>query len=332
MIFPWQLSLSMARHIARQKLQGRARFPLVLMLEPTLRCNLACAGCGRIREARETGNQELDAQDCLAAVDEAGTPVVSLTGGEPLLHPEVEDIVGGILARRRFIYFCTNGLRLEESLGRFRPSPYFSFVVHLDGLAATHDGITGREGVFDTAVSAIGAAKAAGFQVRTNTTVYKGTRWDELRALFELLSRLRVDGMMLTPAFSYEQVDADIFLTRDESAATFAPLQEVRERFRFYNTPIYLDFLAGRRSLQCTPWSTPTRNPRGWKRPCYLLNDGYCASFRELMEETPWKSYGVGRDPRCANCMVHCGFEASAIDEVGRSPADLWRMIRWNLG
>jgi len=332
MIFPWQLSLSLARYIASNRLQGRKRFPLVLMLEPTFRCDLACAGCGRIREGREVANRELSAQECLAAVDEAGAPVVSLTGGEPLLHAEIGEIVSGILVRKRFIYLCTNGLRLAESLKGFRPSPYLSFVVHLDGLARTHDRIAGRGGVFESAVGAIRAAKRAGFQVRTNTTVYKGSGWRELRELFSLLSRSGVDGMMVTPAFSYEQVGADIFLSREESAATFQPLYEERRRFRLYNTPIYLAFLAGRRALHCTPWSTPTRNPRGWKRPCYLITDGYCGSFRELMEETPWERYGVGNDPRCANCMVHCGFEASAIDQAGRNLADLWRLIRWNLG
>lgn len=332
MIFPWQLSLSMARHIAHHRLQGRTRFPLVLMLEPTFRCNLACAGCGRIRETQQAGNRELSAQECLAAVDEAGTPVVSLTGGEPLLHAEVVGIVAGIIARRRFVHLCTNGLKLEEALGAFRPSPYLSFVVHLDGLAATHDRIAGRSGVYEAALAAIRAAKGAGFQVRTNTTVYRGTRWDELRELFALLASLGVDGLMVTPAFSYEQVEADIFPSREESAATFGPLQEARRQFRFYNTPVYLDFLAGQRALDCRPWSTPTRNPKGWKRPCYLLDDGHCGSFRELMEETPWESYGLGRDPRCANCMMHCGFEASAIEEASRNLGDLWRMIRWNLG
>ncbi len=331
MIFPWQLSLSLGRYIAANRLQGRTRYPLVLMLEPTLRCNLACAGCGRIREAREIGYRELDAEECLAAVDEAGAPVVSLTGGEPLLHPAIKEIVGGIIARKRFIYLCTNGLKLAESLSSFAPSPYLSFVVHLDGLSATHDRIAERDGAFHTAIAAIEAAKGAGFQVRTNSTIYKGTRWDELTALFALLSRIGVDGMMVTPAFSYEKVDNDIFLSRAESAATFRPIYEQRGRFRFYNTPVYLEFLAGRRALRCVPWSTPTRNPKGWKRPCYLITDGYYNSFQELMAETPWEKYGVDHDPRCADCQVHCGFEASAIAEAARHPLDLWRMIRWNL-
>jgi len=331
MIFPWQLTFSLSRYIANNRLQGRTRFPLVLMLEPTYRCNLSCAGCGRIRESRELGNRELNAAECLAAVDEAGAPVVSLTGGEPLLHPEIGTIVAGIVARKRFVHLCTNALKLEESLALFRPSPYLGFVVHMDGLAPTHDGNAGRNGTFDTAIRAIRTAKRAGFQVRTNTTIYKGTHWDELSGLFGLLMGLGVDGMMVTPAFSYEKVQDDLFLSRHEAAAIFRPLYEQRRRFRFYNTPVYLDFLAGRHDLNCVPWSTPTRNPWGWKRPCYLITDGYCSSFRELMEETPWERYGVGRDPRCANCMVHCGFEASAMEAAMRSPVDMLRTLSWNL-
>lgn len=331
MIFPWQLSLSLAGYMATNRLQGRKRYPLVLMLEPTLRCNLSCAGCGRIHEEQEVAGRMLTMADCMAAVDEAGAPVVSLTGGEPLLHPQISRIVNGITARRRFVYHCTNGIRLAQSLPLFRPSPYFSWAVHLDGLAATHDRLAGRTGLFDTAIEGIRAAKRAGYQVRTNTTIYKGTDPQELKELFTLLTRLRVDGMMVAPAFSYERVEGDLFLSRNEAAAAFAPLYEERERYRFYHSPLYLEFLAGRRELQCTPWSTPTRNPKGWRRPCYLIADSYCGSFRELMDETPWQRYGVGHDPRCANCMVHCGFEASAIEETGKSLGDLWRTVQWSL-
>lgn len=331
MIFPWQLSLSLGRYVAANRLRGRVRFPLVLMLEPTLRCNLACAGCGRIREERETGGRMLTAEECLAAIDEAGAPVVSVTGGEPLLHPQIGHIVRSIVDRKRSVYLCTNGIRMEEALAEFRPSPYLSWVVHLDGLAETHDRLAGRPGLFEVATRAIAAAKRAGFQVRTNTTVYKSSSWQELEVLFAQLSRLGVDGLMLAPAFGYEKVDADIFLSRDEAMATFAPLPGARHRFRFNHSPAYLDFLAGRRALQCSPWSTPTRTVKGWRQPCYLIGDGYCASFSELMEATAWQRYGAGRDPRCANCMVHSGFEASALDQTARSPADLWRTLRWSL-
>jgi len=331
MIFPWQLSLSLSKYIARNRLRGRERFPLVLMLEPTLRCNLACAGCGRIREEGQVGGRMLTAAECLAAVDEAGAPVVSITGGEPLLHPQVHEIVAGIVARRRFVYLCTNGIRLEDSLPRFRPSPYLSWVVHLDGLAATHDRMAGRPGLFHTAIRAIVAAKEAGFQVRTNTTLYKGMDGRELVELFSLLMRLGVDGLMVAPAFSYEKVDADIFLTREEVANVFAPLYTERAAFRFCHSPAYLEFLAGRRPLSCTPWSTPTLSVQGWRQPCYLITDRYCHSFSELMEGTPWQRYGAGRDPRCAHCMVHSGFEASALEASFASPAEAWRTIRWSL-
>ena len=331
MIFPWQLSLSLGRYVAGNRLRGRERFPLVLMLEPTLRCNLACRGCGRIREEREVGGRMLTAAECLAAVDEVGAPVVSVTGGEPLLHPEVREIVGGIVARRRFVYLCTNGIKLEESLAGFRPSPYLSWVVHLDGLAATHDRMAGHPGLFHTALRGIVAAKEAGFQVRTNTTIYKGIEARELAELFALLQKLGVDGLMVAPAFSYERVDADVFLTREEAAAIMAPLYAARNAFRFCHSPAYLEFLAGRRPLRCTPWSTPTLSVKGWRQPCYLITDRYCRSFSELMESTPWERYGVGRDPRCAHCMVHSGFEASALDASLESPAAAWRTIRWSL-
>lgn len=330
MIFSPQLSLSLSTYLIRNRLQGRKRFPLVLMLEPTFRCNLTCAGCGRIREYGNVVNQMLTIEECLKAVDETGAPVVCLTGGEPLLHPNIEEIVDGIVARKRFIHLSTNGLLLEDFIKRLKPSPYLSFVLHLDGLAQTHDRFAGRSGVFDTALASIKAAKRAGFAVRINTTFYKRVSLEEIKGLFTLLSQLRVDGIMVAPAFSYEAVDDDVFLSRDEIVEVFQPIYELRKGFRFYNTSIYLEFLAGKRELTCAPWSTPTRNPMGWKRPCYLITDGHCQSFKELMEETPWEKYGVGNDPRCANCMVHCGFEASAIEAAGKNLSDFWRMIRWN--
>ncbi|MBI4304224.1 MAG: adenosyl-hopene transferase HpnH [Chloroflexi bacterium] len=328
--FSPQLSFSLSRYLLKNKLQGRKRFPLVTMLEPTFRCNLACAGCGRIREFRDILGEMLSADECLAAVEESGAPVVSITGGEPLLHPDIGQIVAGITAKKRFVHLCTNGLLLRESLDKFRPSPYMSFVLHMDSLAEHHDRFAGRPGVFDTAIAGMKAAKQAGFQVRTNTTIYKETDPQEIRRLFHLLSQIPVDGMMVSPAFSYEAVNNNVFLSRQEIVKTFQPIYALRRQFRFYNTPVYFDFLAGKRELTCVPWSTPTRNPKGWKQPCYLITDGHCRSFRELMEETPWERYGVGNDPRCRNCMVHCGFEASALNELGRSLPCLWRTIRWN--
>jgi len=330
MVFPWQLSLSLSKYLAKNKLKGKKRFPMVLMLEPTFRCNLACSGCGRIREFKDILDQALTVDECLSAVDESGAPVVSITGGEPLIHPDIEQIIDGIIARKKFIYLCTNGLLLKDSLKKFKPSPYLSFVLHMDSLAETHDQIAGREGVFDIAMDGMLAAKKAGFQVRTNTTIYKRTKHSEIQELFVSLSQIPVDGLMVSPAFSYEAVEGDDFLSRKEFIDIFQPIYEFRKNFRFYNTPTYLDFLAGKRVFKCTPWSTPTRNPKGWKKPCYLITDGHYQSFKELMEETSWDNYGVGNDPRCANCMVHCGFEATAIGEAGKSLSGIWQTIKWN--
>lgn len=329
--FSRQLTLSLTKYLIGNKFQGRVRFPLVLMLEPTFRCNLACSGCGRIREYRDVLDRELSLAECLGAVEEAGPPVVSITGGEPLLHPEIGQMVARIVEGGRFVHLCTNGLLLESSLGEFQPSPYLSFVLHLDGLAGWHDRFAGREGAFDTAIAAMRAAKRAGFRVLVNTTIYKGTDLGEVEQLFILLSGIPIDGIMVAPAFGYQAVGSDLFMERKEAIAALQPIYGLRRRFRFYNTPIYLEFLAGKRELECVPWSTPTRNHKGWKRPCYLITDGHCASFRELMEETPWEQYGVGNDPRCANCMVHCGFEASAVAAATSSPSDLWRTLKWTL-
>lgn len=331
MIFPWQLSMSLAGYMVRNRLKGRTRYPTVLMLEPTFRCNLSCAGCGRVREDQSVGSRMLTVDECLEAVEVTDAPVVSIAGGEPLLHPQIGEIVDAIVDRRRFIHFCTNGLLLRDALGEsLKPSPYLCVVFHIDGLTSTHDRIAGRKGVFDNVLHGIEAAVAAGFQVRTNTTVYKGTDRVELLELFGLLNKLGVSGMMVAPAFSYEEVSDRIFLTREEATALFRPIWEQRQRFRFYNTPTYLEFLAGKLRLSCVPWSTPTRNPRGWRKPCYLLTDGYYDSFQQLMAETDWESYGPEKDPRCRNCMVHSGFEAAALEATGRSLPAMWRMAKWS--
>ena len=330
MILSWQLSLSLAKYLIKNRLNGRKRFPLILMLEPTLRCNLACAGCGRIREYKDTLTEMLSVDECMAAVDESGAPVVSITGGEPLLHPGIGQIVEGSIARKRFTNLCTNGLLLKESLSKFKPNPYFSFVLHLDGLAETHDKFACREGVFDNTIEVIKAAKQAGFQVRTNTTIYKGTNLEEIREVFTLLSKIPVDGIIVTPAFNYEEVNTDVFLSHSEIVDALKPVYEMRKQFRFYNTPIYLEFLAGKRDLKCVPWSNPTRNPKGWKSPCYLITDQHYPTFKELMEKTQWEKYGTNNDQRCANCMVHCGFEASSIEEINSSLVNFWRILKWN--
>jgi hopanoid biosynthesis associated radical SAM protein HpnH len=328
--FSRQLSLSLSKYIASQRLRGIKRFPLVLMLEPSFKCNLACSGCGRIREYRDILDRSLSLDECLAAVEEAGAPVVSITGGEPLIHPQIDQIVNGIIARKKFVNLCTNGLLLKESLEKFEPSPYLSFVLHLDNLAKTHDSFAGRPGVFDTALEAMKIARARGFQLLVNTTFYKTSRLEEIIQLFDTLSAIPVNGIMVAPAFNYEAVQNDVFLSRADAEATFQKLLALKRRYPFYNTPIYLDFLAGSRRLTCAPWSTPTRNPKGWKRPCYLLTDGHVSSYRELFQETDWSQYGE-KNPRCAGCMVHCGFEGSALDQTLRSPSAFWRTLTWTL-
>jgi len=328
--FPRQLSTSLTKYLVKNKIRGIKRYPMVLMLEPLFRCNLTCAGCGRIREYSDILDQTLSLPDCLAAVEEAGAPVVSITGGEPLLLPDIAQIVEGIIDTKRFVHLCTNGTLLEAALPRFTPSPYLNFVLHLDGLAEAHDEAAGQPGVFDAAISAIKAAKKAGFRVLVNTTVYKGRDLGEIEALLTLLANIPVDGIMMAPAFGYQAVDADVFLTRAEAIHAFRRITAQRGKYPFYNTPVYLEFLAGKQQLQCTPWSTVTRNPKGWKRPCYLITDGHCDSFKELMEETAWETYGAGNDPRCEHCMVHCGYEASAVERAMKDLPSLWRTMKWN--
>ena len=317
--FPLEMVLHLGRYLALKKFRRDRRFPLVVMLEPTHRCNLSCVGCGRIREYRDTMDQVLTVDECLASTEEAGAPVVAVSGGEPLLHPQIEEIVAGIISQRRFVTLCTNGLLLEESLGKFNPGPWLSFSVHVDGLAETHDRLAGRRGTFTRAIRAIGAAKKRGFRVLTNTTVYNDSDPAEIAQLLALLMECGVDGVLLSPAFGYAAVEDEIFLGGDQISDRFRQILSASSNVRFSNTSLYLDFLRGERDLPCAPWGNPTRTPQGWKRPCYLLTDGYCNSHGELMEETDWERYGPGRDPRCANCRVHSGFETAAVMEMGKA-------------
>lgn len=331
MKFPWTLHLDMTFYLLRNALRGRKRFPLVLMLEPTHRCNLQCAGCGRIREYRDTLNLELSLGDCLTAVEECDAPVVTITGGEPLLYGPVDELVREILRRRRHIYLCTNGVLLERSLEKFTPSPRFTFNVHLDGPREVHDQIIGTPGTFDKAVEGIRAAKKRGFRVTTNTTIYRETKTDQLELLFYLLTRERVDGLLVAPAYHYEAVEGKIFLTKEEIMRKFREIEHLCRKYRVISTPLYLEFLRGQRHMHCTPWGNPTRNPAGWKAPCYLITDTHYPTFRELMEKTPWDRFVNGEDPRCHHCMMHCGFEPTVVIQLGRNLQDLWRMIVWNI-
>ena len=329
MRFPLSLYMSMTRYLLEQKLRRNPRFPLVLMLEPTHRCNLTCSGCGRIREYHDTLNQEMSLEECLRAVDEAGTPVVTVTGGEPLLYSHVEHLVEELLRRQKHIYFCTNGLFLEESLSRFQPRSHFTWNVHFDGTEEVHDSIICRQGGFRKAMAGVAAAKARGFRVSTNTTVYRETDVRDLKALFTQLTEVGVDGILVAPGFNYEDVVHDVFLDRRNIMKKFSEIKRWEHRFPLISNPIYMDFLMGNRSLQCTPWGSPTRNSQGWKSPCYLITDTHYPAFADLMEKTDWDYYMSGKDPRCAQCMVHCGYEPTVVRTMGFK--DLMRMVRWNL-
>jgi hopanoid biosynthesis associated radical SAM protein HpnH len=310
----------------------RKRFPLVLMLEPLHACNLTCTGCGRIREYESTITEKLPLQECLAAVDECGAPIVSICGGEPMLYPQIGELVAEILERDRHIYLCTNGMFIRKHLSEFKPDDRFVFNVHLDGLEKTHDVAVEREGVFQEAIEGIKAAKQAGFKVSSNTTVYKETDMKEIEALFEYLEQFNVDGHMLSPAYGYSAVnDREIFMTRDDVREKFIEVERLARRFRLNSSPVYLDFLQGKRELPCTAWGNPTYNVKGWKGPCYLITDGHYGTFEELMTKTPWENYGHGNDPRCEHCMVHCGYEPSAALGINAKSGDSLRLLSWAL-
>jgi len=316
-------ALEIGKYIVTQRMKGRKKFPLTLMLEPLFRCNLACSGCGKIQHPTEILKRNLTPEECFAAVEECGAPVVAIPGGEPLLHPQMDEIVRGLVERRKFVYLCTNAILLEKSLDKFTPSPYFSFSVHLDGLREHHDRCVDRNGVFDTAVKAIKAAKARGFRVTTNTTVFAGTDPKEMQDFFEFVTRLGIDGMMISPGYSYEWApDQDHFLNREQTKALFrqilAPYKAGKVHWNFNHNPLFLDFLLGEKDYECTPWGMPSYSVLGWQKPCYLLNEGYCQSYQELLEDTDWENYGrASGNPKCADCMVHCGYEpTAAIDAL----------------
>jgi hopanoid biosynthesis associated radical SAM protein HpnH len=325
---------TVASYLFRQKLQGRKRYPLVLMLEPLYRCNLACAGCGKIQYPSQVLKSHLSVEECLRAADECPAPVVSIPGGEPLLHPEIDRIVEGLVARRKYIYLCTNALLLEEKLDLFTPSRYLSFSVHLDGLEAEHDFSVCREGTWQQAHRAIRAALARGFRVTTNTTLFEGVDPQRTRRFFDEMMDLGVEGMMISPGYSYEKApDQAHFLARERTRNLFRRLFEGgTRRWRFNQSPLFLEFLAGGREYDCSPWGNPTYSVFGWQKPCYLLQDGYEPSFRDLMERTAWDDYGhASGNPQCRDCMVHSGFEASAVEEAFSSPRGMWAMLRASL-
>ncbi len=308
------------------------RFPLVLMLEPLHTCNLTCTGCGRIREYESTISEKLTLEQCLRAVDECGAPMVSICGGEPMLYPEIGPLAAGILDRGKNCYLCTNGMFLVKKLKDFTPRDVFFFNVHLDGMEENHDLAVERKGVFRQAIEGIRAAKAAGFKVVTNTTVYKETDMREIEELFGLLERFGVDGHTISPAYGYSAVNQrEIFLTREDIIGKFRDIDRLAARFPLQTTPVYMEFLQGKRDLPCTAWGNPTYNVKGWKGPCYLITDAHYDTFEDLMTRTPWEQYGPGSDPRCEHCMVHCGFEPSAALGLNSRAGDSFRMLSWML-
>jgi len=312
-------ALNVGKYIVTQRLKGRKKFPLVLMLEPLFRCNLACSGCGKIQHPKEILKQHLSPEECFKAVDECGAPVVSIPGGEPLLHPQIEKIVEGLVERKKYIYLCTNAILLEKSLHKFEPSEYLTFSVHLDGLKEEHDKCVDRDGIFDIAVKAIRAAKAKGFRVTTNTTIFDGANPEEVQKFFDFVTdELGTDGMMISPGYSYEWApDQDNFLKREQTRALFreilAPFKAGQKKWNFNHNPLFLDFLVGEKDYECTPWGSPSYSVLGWQKPCYLLNEGHYKTFQELLEKTDWSQYGrASGNPKCADCMVHCGYEPTA--------------------
>jgi hopanoid biosynthesis associated radical SAM protein HpnH len=322
---------TVASYVVRNRLRGVKRYPLVLMLEPLMRCNLACAGCGKIQHPAEVLRRQLTPEQCFRAADECRAPIVSIPGGEPLLHPQIDEIVRGLVARKKYVYLCTNAIKLEESLPKFRPSKYFSFSIHLDGPRAEHDAAVCRQGIYDIAIAAIRAALAAGFRVTTNTTLYNDANPQRLRELFDTLMDLGVEGMMVSPGYSYAKApDQENFLPREKTTLLFRKLLSGRpRRWRFNQSPLFLEFLQGNWQLECTPWGNPTYNIFGWQKPCYLLDEGYVETFQELLDTTNWDAYGrASGNPQCRNCMMHCGYEPSAVSETFGSLRGLMQAAR----
>jgi len=320
---PLRQTLRMAAYLARQRLARRERFPLIVELEPLFQCNLACAGCGKIQHPEHVLRRRMPVQQALDAIEECGAPMVSIAGGEPLIHPEIDVLVSELVARRKFVYLCTNAILMERKLHLFKPSPYFAWAVHIDGLRERHDASVCREGVFDRAVAAIRAAKQRGFRVTTNTTFFTHDTPETVRRVLDFLNdELAVDQMMISPAYAYEKApDQEHFLgvrqTHELFSAAFADGR--RRRWRLNHSPLFLDFLEGKVDFGCTAWGIPSYSVFGWQRPCYLMADGYASTYRELVQSTDWESYGRGRDPRCENCMAHCGYEPTAVLQTTRS-------------
>ncbi len=318
-----------AKYIIGKKIRRQKQYPLVLMLEPLFRCNLACAGCGKIDYPEDILDKRLGYDECMQAIDECGAPIVSIAGGEPLIHKEMPDIVKGFIYKKKFVYLCTNALLLERRMDDYSPSPYLTFSIHLDGNRDRHDASVCREGVFDKCVEVIREARRRGFRVTINCTLFQGESAEEVAEFMDTAMELGVEGVTISPGYSYERAPRqDVFLKKKESKQLFRNIFKLGrgKKWRFNQSGLYLDFLAGNQTYECTPWGNPTRNVFGWQKPCYLLvGEGYATSFKGLMNDTAWENYGTGRNPKCANCMVHCGYEATAVDDTFRRP---WKALK----
>ena len=332
---PLKQAIKVGAYVMKQKVRGNHQYPLVLMLEPLYRCNLECAGCGKIQHPEDVLDRRLTPEQCFSAAEECEAPVVSIAGGEPLIHDGIHDITNGLIFRKKFVYLCTNALLLEKKLHLFTPSPYLTFSVHMDGLEKRHDEMVCREGVFKKAVDAIKAAKKAGFRVTTNTTLFDGEDPSEVADLFDYLTDLGVDGMMVSPGYSYEKApDQDHFLKREKTNQLFKTVFNIgKERGRKWplnHSPFFLDFLEGKIDYECTPWGNPNYSVFGWQKPCYLLSEGgYVKTFKELIETTPWEKYGrASGNPKCADCMVHCGYEPTAVMDSTRTLPNSIRSLK----
>ena len=331
MSVPIRQGARMGFYLMRQRLAKREKFPLLVELEPLFQCNLECAGCGKIQHPEHVLRRRMPVEQAVAAIEECGAPMVSIAGGEPLIHPEIHTIAAELIKRKRFVYLCTNALLMEKKLANFKPSPYFAWAVHLDGLRDRHDASVERAGTFDKAVKAIKAAQEAGFRVTTNTTFFTHDSPTTVREVLDFLNdELRVDEMMISPAYAYEKApDQEHFLgvqqTHSLFSAAFAGGR--RKKWRLNHSPLFLDFLEGKVDFECTAWGIPSYSLFGWQRPCYLMSDGYAATYKELVETTDWSKYGRGRDPRCENCMAHCGYEPTAVLQTTRSVRQALRAL-----
>ena len=328
---PISQAWTVASYVLGQKLRGNKRYPLVLMLEPLFRCNLACAGCGKIQYPDHVLSKRLTPEQCWSAADECGAPMVSIPGGEPLIHPEIDKIVEGLVARKKYVYLCTNALLLKRKLDLFKPTKFLTFSVHMDGLEPEHDAAVCRDGTYKIAVEAIREAVQRGFRVTTNTTLFEGADPARVRLFFDEMMKLGVEGMMLSPGYSYQKApDQEHFLGRERTKKLFSQILANRKRaWKFNLSPNFLEFLQGNVDYECTPWGNPTYNIFGWQKPCYLLQDGYVPTFKQLIEETEWENYGHrSGNEKCRDCMVHCGYEASSVDDTCGSVPGFARTVK----